>query len=496
MRKKLEKLASLVEGAKVIGNPKVFVSDMVQDSREVTKGALFVCIKGDHFDGHDFINDAVKSGAAAIMTDRDVTPPSGTPILKVPDVQEAAKVIAPFAFGEPSKRVRLIGITGTNGKTTTSYLIRAILREAGKKVGLIGTIQTLIEDRKIAGRNTTPNVIDLQRTIARMADSGVEYVVMEVSSHALDQGRVAGCEFDTAIFTNLTQDHLDYHKTMENYMEAKVRLFDMLSEGGIKPGKTAVINIDDDAGEAMLAHSKNSDITTYGIVSEETDLRAVGVRMHSNGATFSVQGGFGRMNLRVKITGMFNVYNILAAVGAAMAEDIPMKTIESALVKFGGVPGRFELIDAGQLFTVVVDYAHTPDGLGNVLNTAREITENRLICVFGCGGDRDRAKRPVMGRIAGKLSDIVIVTSDNPRTEDPAAIIEEVAVGVDETAGKKVHEKVEDRREAIYLAISLAQAGDTVVIAGKGHEDYQILGDKKIHFDDREVAREALGGII
>ena len=494
MRKKIGKLAALVEGAKVIGDPNTFITDIVHDSRQASKGAMFVCMAGEHVDGHKFIPDVVAKGAAAIMTDREDVAPPGVTVLRVPELQAALQIIVPFFFDMPSQRLRMIGITGTNGKTTTSYLLRAILRKAGHKVGLMGTLQVLIEEKRLPAHNTTPNIVELQRTLAQMVDEGIEYVVMEVSSHALEQGRVTGCEFDTAVFTNFTQDHLDYHKTMANYRDAKRKLFAGLGSG-VKPDKTAVVNLDDEAGSYMLEAADCAHLT-YSIAEESADLRAVDIRVHATGSEFTLQGAFGRIPLRMKITGLFNVYNVLSAAGAALAEKMPPEAIRDAMMEFRGVPGRFELVDAGQLFTVVVDYAHTPDGLENILHTARDITENRLITVFGCGGDRDRTKRPIMGRIAGELSDVVIVTSDNPRTEDPEAIIAEIETGIAETIGKKTHEKVTDRREAIYLAISLAQAGDTVVIAGKGHEDYQIIGTETIHFDDREVAKEALGGIL
>ena len=493
MRKKLAKLAALVKGARVIGDANTFVTDIVQDSRLASKGALFVCMAGEHVDGHKFIPDVRLKGAAAILTERDIEPPSGLAVLKVPNLDEALQLIVPFFFDLPSQRLRMIGITGTNGKTTTSFLLRSILHHAGYKVGLIGTIQTMIEEKRLPSQNTTPNIVDLQRLLAQMVEEGIEYVVMEVSSHALAQNRVAGCEFDTAVFTNFTQDHLDYHKTMENYLEAKAKLFDSLGGPGIKPDKTAVVNLDDEQAGYILERSACNHIT-YGLGDESADIRAVDIGLGPLGSTFTIQGAFGRLPVRTKIAGLFNIYNVLSATCAAAAEKVPYETIGEAVSEFRGVPGRFEAVDAGQLFHVVVDYAHTPDGLSNILHTARDITENRIITVFGCGGDRDRSKRPIMGRIAAQLSDIVITTSDNPRTEDPEAILAEIETGVAETIGMKTHEKVTDRREAIYLAISLAQAGDTVVIAGKGHEDYQIIGTEKIHFDDREVAREALGG--
>ena len=492
MRKRLKRLAALIEGAQIIGDPDTIVTDIVQDSRQASRGAMFVAMQGAHVDGHSFIPEVIKKGAAVIMTEQAIEPPAGTAVLKVPALDAALQIVVPAFWDYPGRQLRMIGITGTNGKTTTSYLIHAILREAGHKTGLIGTIQILIGDKKLPVHNTTPNVVDLQRILATMVDEGMEYAVMEVSSHALDQDRVAGCEFDTAVFTNLTQDHLDYHKTMENYRQAKAKLFAGLA-AGTKPGKTAVVNIDD-AGAFMLEHTTAERIT-YAIKAEKADLRAVEVRLHASGADFAVQGGFGRIKLQLAITGLFNVYNVLGAVGAALAEEIPLGVIAKALTAFRGVPGRFELIDCGQPFAVVVDYAHTPDGLENILRTAREITPHHIITVFGCGGDRDRTKRPIMGRIAAELSDAVIATSDNPRSENPTSILAEVMTGVREKIGNKAVEAIPDRRQAIFVAIAMAQPGDTVIIAGKGHEDYQILKDKTIHFDDREVARAALGGM-
>ena len=399
--------------------------------------------------------------------------------------------VCPNLLSILSRDVKTVAITGTNGKTTTSYITRAILRKAGYKVGLIGTIQIMIEDEVLPIHNTTPDVVELQHTLAMMRDKGMDYVVMEVSSHALDQNRVAGIEFDTAVFTNLTQDHLDYHKTLENYMLAKAKLFDHVSEPGCKQGKTAVVNIDDAAGATMLAHAKCQHLT-YAI-EKEADLRATDILVHANGAEFVLHHeSFGEMALKLHITGIFNVYNVMSAVGAALAEHIDAAVIKEALEAFTAVPGRFELVKAGQDFSIIVDYAHTPDGVENVLKTARKIAKKRIIAVFGCGGDRDRTKRPIMGRLAAELADVVIATSDNPRTEDPAFILSQVEEGVDEAIGTKHHELIVDRRHAIYRAIEMAEKDDIVVILGKGHENYQILKDKTIHFDDKEEARAAV----
>lgn len=490
--KTIQQLAQIVEGATIIGDKETIITGIEHDSRKAETGTLFVCIKGVHVDGHKFISQAVNAGAKAILTTREtVEVPAGVAILRVPDLNKALDTIVPYFHDYPARSMRIIGITGTNGKTTTSYITRAILRAAGYRVGLIGTIQIMIEDEVYPIHNTTPDVVELQHTLAIMRDKGMDYVVMEVSSHALDQDRVAGIEFDTAVFTNLTQDHLDYHKTLENYMLAKAKLFDKVSEAGVKNGKTAVVNIDDAAGKVMLEHAKCRHIT-YAI-DKKADLRATAINVLASGANFTLNNeAFGKMPLKLHITGIFNVYNVMSAAGAALAENIESAVIAKVLQEFTSVPGRFELVKAGQDFSIIVDYAHTPDGVENVLKTARKIAKKKIIAVFGCGGDRDRTKRPIMGRLAAELADVVIATSDNPRSEDPEFILNEVETGVKEKIGNKQHEKIVDRRQAIFRAVALAQTDDIVVILGKGHENYQILKDKTIHFDDKEVAREAV----
>ena len=491
--KTLAELAARCEGAVIRGNKELAITGIEHDSRKVQAGTLFVCIPGTHVDGHTFIPQAVKAGAVAILTTReDVEVPEGVAVLRVPELQTALDAMVPYFYDYPAQSMRVIGITGTNGKTTTSYLTRAILRRAGYKVGLIGTIQIMMEEEVFPIHNTTPDVVELQHTLAIMRDKGLDYVVMEVSSHALDQERVAGIEFDTAVFTNLTQDHLDYHKTMENYMLAKAKLFDKVGQPGQKQGKTAVVNIDDAAGATMLAHAHCAHIA-YAIDNAAADLRATDVNVLASGAQFTLNhASFGQMPLSLHITGIFNVYNVMSAVGAALAEHIDADVIAATLADFTAVPGRFELVKAGQDFSIIVDYAHTPDGVQNVLETARKIAKKRIIAVFGCGGDRDNTKRPIMGRLAGELADVVIATSDNPRTEDPQRILDQVEAGVEETIGSKHHEKIIDRRAAIYRAIELAEKDDIVAILGKGHENYQILKTGTIHFDDREEARAAV----
>lgn len=490
MAKTLEALAALVEGAELIGNKELEIKDIEHDSRKVTEGALFVCMEGVHVDGHKFIPQAKEKGAVAIITERHMEAPEGMAVLIVPELKKALQTIVPFFHDYPARSMRVIGITGTNGKTSISYMLRAMLRRMGCRVGLIGTIQIMIEEEVLPIHNTTPDVVDLQRTLAMMRDANMDYVVMEVSSHALDQNRVAGIEFDTAVFTNLTQDHLDYHKTLENYKKAKTILFDLVSAEGIKNGKSAVVNADDEAGKDMLAHANCRHIT-YGINNEAT-LKAENIQVLASGAQFDIKIGESVLPLKLQITGIFNVYNVMAALGAAMAEGVPAQIIKSCMEEFTSVPGRFELVRGGQDFAVIVDYAHTPDGLENILNTARQIAKKRIITVFGCGGDRDNTKRPIMGRIAAELSDYIIATSDNPRSEDPQRILDMVVAGVNEKAGNKPHEAIIDRREAIFRAVELAETDDIVIIAGKGHENYQILNTGTIHFDDKEVAMDAI----
>ena len=492
MTKRLEELAALLPGARIVGDAQTEITSIERDSRRAREGTLFACIVGAHVDAHSFIPDVARAGARAVLTERSsVDVPAGVAVLYVPNLKKALDTIVPFFYDYPARAMRVVGITGTNGKTTTSYLVRAILRHAGRRVGLIGTIQAMIEDEVLPTSNTTPDIIVLQQMLAEMRTRGMDTVVMEVSSHALALGRVAGIEFDTAVFTNLTQDHLDFHKTMENYARAKAHLFELVSAPGAKEGKTAVLNADDAASETMRAYTR-CPIITYG-VDHSADLTAQDVQLACDGMELTLMHGGKRLfHLHTGITGLFNVHNVLAAVGASLAEHVAATDIAAALTAFTGVPGRFELVREGQDFAVIVDYAHTPDGMENVLRTARAVTKGRIIAVFGCGGDRDRTKRPIMGRIGAEMADIAILTSDNPRTEDPAAIVDEVERGVLPVIGDKPYEKIVDRRTAIFHAIGRAQAGDTVVILGKGHETYQILKDGTIHFDDREQAREAI----
>ena len=490
MTKKLSELALLIPDARIIGDD-VSIDGIQHDSRKVTAKNLFVCMEGAHVDGHDFIAQALDRGAVAILTARqNFTPPENISALIVPDMLNALAVLVPYFYDYPARAMRIVGVTGTNGKTTTTYMLRDIFRSAGLRVGLIGTIEIVIGDEKFPNANTTPNVIDLQHVLADMRAHQIQVVVMEVSSHALAENRVAGIEFDTTIFTNLTQDHLDFHGTMDNYLRAKAKLFDAVSRNGRKPDKSAVINIDDAASTQILEHCRCRKIS-YG-VENSADLRAEDVNIRADGMRFKICGTFGEIELDLRVTGLFNVCNVLAAFGAASAENIRADVIKRALENFVSVPGRFERVVADAPFAVIVDYAHTPDGIANVLRTAAQIVSGKIVTVFGCGGDRDRGKRSVMGEIAARNSDVVIATSDNPRTENPEKILDDIEVGIRAVIGDKIFERIADRRAAITRAIELAEAGDVVMILGKGHETYQILNGGTIHFDDREVAREVI----
>ena len=487
----LRELLEAVEIRTASGDPSVLIKGIAYDSRQVGPGFLFVAIEGFNTDGHEYINEAIKRGAAAVVIQRDIDIPEGTAWVRVHNTRHALALISARFYYNPSTKMKMIGITGTNGKTTTTNLVAAVLSASGKKIGLIGTIHNRIGDRIIPVKHTTPESLDLQRLLSEMLAEGVNVCVMEVSSHALALNRVDGCEFDVAVFTNLTQDHLDFHASMEDYLETKLKLFSAPASGGSKSGeKYTVINADDSKAPD-IAKAAGGNVYTYGINSP-ADVWAEDIMVKAGGVDFTVRGKWGSCSLQLKITGMFNVYNALAAFTTTAALGVPAEVIKKALEGVEGVPGRFELVNCGQDFTVIVDYAHTPDGLENVLKTARQLTRGRLITVFGCGGDRDRQKRPLMGRIAATYSDYTIITSDNPRTEDPLLIIEEIMAGLKLAAEEDGYNIEPDRRKAIRMAVGMANKDDVVVIAGKGHEDYQVIGTRKHPFDDRLEAMAAL----
>ena len=479
----------------VLGSLPAGVTGVAYDSRKVAAGALFVAIPGFKQDGRKFAADALGRGAAVVVAEgADPLPGSAAARVLVPSSREALARLADAYHGHPSRRLSVIGITGTNGKTTTSLLVEALLGAGGRPTGVIGTIQYRVGDQAEAASQTTPEALELQALLARMVEARVGGAAMEVSSHALSLSRVDGIEFDVAVFTNLTQDHLDFHKTLEAYRDAKARLFGLLARSR-KPRRAAVVNVDDPAGATMICAAEADPrvrILTFGLRAPAL-LRPRRWESGMAGITLEVVTPGGEVAITSALVGEHNVMNLLGAVGVGLALEKEPAQIGRILSGVATVPGRFERVEAGQPFLVVVDYAHTPDALENVLATARKLLEPgaRLGVVFGCGGDRDRGKRPIMGGIAARLADRAWVTSDNPRSEQPEAILAEIETGIPATAAGR-HESVADRRRAIQGAVGWAREGDVVVIAGKGHETYQIVGSEMLPFDDREVARTAL----
>ncbi len=455
------------------------IKGLTCDSRKVEEGFAFVCINGTTFDGHDFALKAEEKGAAVIISEKATGAKNE---VVVEDTHGAYALMSAAFFGYPSKSLKLVGVTGTNGKTSVTYMLKAIIEEAGYKTGVVGTIQNLVGDLVVPTNNTTPDAYELNRLFAQMRDAGCQYAIMEVSSHALDQKRVYGIDFEVAAFTNLTQDHLDYHITMDNYMVAKKRLFDMC--------KTAVINIDDAYAEKM-SEGIACKTVTYSEKRNDSTYSANGINLRPDGIEYELVGYNFIKHIKIKTGGRFSVYNSLCAAVCAMELGFDIDTVVKAFGKIEGVKGRAEVVPTGKDFTVIIDYAHTPDGLANILSTFKEIKKGRLVCLFGCGGDRDAKKRPLMGSIAARLSDYVIVTSDNPRTEDPTLIINDILEGLKNT--KTPYTVIENRVEAIKYAVNNARTDDIIVLAGKGHETYQILKTGKIHLDEREVIAEALG---
>ncbi len=467
----------------VKGDMEKEITGICYDSRKTEPGFVFVCIVGYETDGHKYIESALLKGAVAVVVQ------DGAEIAEIPEeitvisVENTRKTLASLGaafFGHPERKMNIIGITGTNGKTTVTTLIKSILEQEGKKVGLIGTNANMIGSTVLPTERTTPESFELYALFADMVDAGVEYVVMEVSSHSLELYRVYGIEYAVGAFTNLTQDHLDFHGTMENYLLAKKKLFSQ--------SKCGVVNVDDAAGKTVM---KDIPCPAIGFsVGGKGDMNAENVIVTAGGVTFDMTYQGKTYPVRLGIPGKFSVYNALTAIGAVVSAGVSVENAILALESAQGVMGRCETVPTDTDYTVIIDYAHTPDGLENILSTVREFTKNRVITLFGCGGDRDRTKRPLMGEIAAKLSDYCVVTSDNPRTENPTAIIEDIMVGVLKTDCP--HIVIENRRDAIGYALEFAECGDTIVLAGKGHETYQIIGKTKNHFDEREVIKEYL----
>ncbi|MBR4434552.1 MAG: UDP-N-acetylmuramoyl-L-alanyl-D-glutamate--2,6-diaminopimelate ligase [Clostridia bacterium] len=450
------------------------------DSRKVKSGSLFCCINGTFQDGHRYAENAVSSGAVALLVEREL--PLPVPQIIVENSRIAMAEIAANFYSHPLKGIPVIGITGTNGKTTTTYMIKSILEEAGMKVGLIGTIRNLIGDRIIHTERTTPESVELQRNFRMMRDEGVDIVVMEVSSHSLDQNRVHGIEYAVGGFTNLTQDHLDYHKTFENYLETKKLMF--------KRSKFAIVNADDVHSD-MLLDGLNLPAMRYGVRNDRADIHATNIEICSANVEFDMVCNMGIQHITVPIPGLFNVFNAMLAAGVCLKLGIGLDKVGRGLANVVGVSGRMESLPTdGFDFSVILDFAHTPDGLTNLLSSVRQFAKGRVITVFGCGGDRDNTKRPIMGEIAANLSDYVVITSDNPRTEDPARIINMVIEGVQKTDCS--HTTIENRREAIKFALGIAKKDDIIVLAGKGHEYYQEINGVKHPFDEKLIVAEFL----
>ncbi|MDF2595137.1 MAG: UDP-N-acetylmuramoyl-L-alanyl-D-glutamate--2,6-diaminopimelate ligase [Clostridia bacterium] len=475
------KLKDLVVGLQyecIRGDLEAEIDNVIYDSRIKTKSGLFIAIEGFKTDGHQFIDAAIENGVKALVVQKGVKcDRQDIAIIQVVNTRSAMAVIANNMFKYPSQNLNLVGVTGTNGKTSITYLLGQILESYQKTIGIIGTIENRIGEMVLKAERTTPESLDLQAIFHKMVEHEVEYAIMEVSSHALDLNRVDGSNFEVGIFTNLTQDHLDFHKNMENYAHAKAKLFKLCKEG--------IINKDSEYGAEMIKEA-TCKIITYGI-EEQADYKASDVKITSSGVEYTLLCPKGSYQVKVPIPGKFTVYNTLAVIAAACSLDIPMDHIVTALSQVKGVPGRVQSFVSSKGYSVLVDYAHTPDGLENVLSTISQFAQNKVITVFGCGGDRDKTKRPMMGEIAAKYSDKVIITSDNPRSESPTQIIDEIEIGVKRLDSAYV--KIEDREKAILLALKEAQEGDVVLVAGKGHENYQILKDRIIHFDDSEVVK-------
>ncbi|WP_257350556.1 UDP-N-acetylmuramoyl-L-alanyl-D-glutamate--2,6-diaminopimelate ligase [Pseudalkalibacillus decolorationis] len=482
---KLNNLISQLVGYKLFNDSNPSISGIEMDSRKVEEGNLFVCVKGERFDGHLFVDDVVKRGAVAIVAEREIK--TSVPVILVKDTRRVLSVLSDRFFKSPTRQLQLIGITGTNGKTTTSHIIDRMLQDQHRRTGIIGTIEMRINNVPYPVSNTTPESPVLQKAFARMVEEKVETAVMEVSSHALHMGRVRGCDYNTAVFTNLSQDHLDYHETMEEYLQAKGLLFSQLGNTYDNESvKLAILNHDDPASEKFKKMTA-AQVLTYSI-DKPSDIRANNINITGQGTEFELQTLKGTYQVKMKLIGKFSVYNVLASIAAGIASGLEEQKMIETIEQLEGVPGRFEVVHEGQPYTVIVDYAHTPDSLKNVLQTVQEFAIGKIYVVVGCGGDRDRSKRPQMAQIAVDYSDQAIFTSDNPRTEDPQQIIYDMENGISGNS----YESIIDRKEAIEYVIQKAAEDDIIVIAGKGHETYQIIGEDTIDFDDRIVASNAI----
>lgn len=491
---KLKELIKSVENKKVFNFNNYEITDIVYDSRKVRDGNLFIAIKGTFFDGHTFIKDAIDRGAKAVIVEKKgmLTPQDVVEII-VEDSRNVLSKISSVFYGEPSKKLKLVGVTGTNGKTTTTYVLKAILNEIGIDCGLIGTISYQVGERIITSVNTTPESLELNHLLSEMVEEKFKYAIAEVSSHGLAQGRISFLQFDAGIFTNIGHhEHLDYHRNFKNYLKAKLKFFDKyLTESG-KSNKVGIINIDDPYAKFFVKALKRNNIKciTYGKHSK-ADIRLISFEVKREGNFFEIELEGKKEKLFTGIKGKGNIYNTLAGIAYTLHEGIPFEKVKAGLEKMELVPGRFEFINEGQSFDVIVDYAHTHHALRNLLSSVKAINSGKIILVFGCGGDRDKTKRPLMGKVAVKMADVVVITSDNPRSEDSFEIIKGIEKGISIMYRKK-YVVFPDRRDAIREAISLAREKDCVIIAGKGHETFQILKNTTVPFDDREEARKLI----
>jgi UDP-N-acetylmuramoyl-L-alanyl-D-glutamate--2,6-diaminopimelate ligase len=482
---KISDLWNFVDIIGIEGDEDTPVTGISYDSRSIGPGYMFICVEGFSSDGHDYVEQAIQRGATSILAMKKVDVDTGrVTVVYVKDTRKAMAAVAHVFYRFPSQRLKIIGVTGTNGKTTTTYLLQSILEKAGHKVGILGTIAIRYGNKEIPSIRTTPEALDLHRMFSEMVEDRTEYVVMEVSSHSLDLGRVGFIDFDIGIFTNLTQDHLDFHGSMDNYLEAKIKLFKSTDRAN-------VINADDSFKDRIIDRIRHlpTPIFTYGI-NNPADYRAVDIKLEQDGVRYNLVWKDNILPIELKIPGMISVYNSLAAASALIADGVSPQHVQQGLRAVKGVKGRSEAIDTGKGFGVIIDYAHTPDGLLNILSTIKGFAKGRIITLFGCGGNRDREKRPLMGEVAGKCSDFVVVTSDNPRKEEPHQIIDEILPGVERTGCSYIC--MVDRREAIEYALRMAKPGDVVVLAGKGHETYQEFADRVIDFDERKIVSEIL----
>jgi UDP-N-acetylmuramoyl-L-alanyl-D-glutamate--2,6-diaminopimelate ligase len=486
----LSNLLASLDHVHATGDPEVDISGVAYHSQAVKPGDLFVAIRGVRSDGHAFLREAVARGAQAVVVEEGLPGDVAIPVVVVPDARKALADISSSFFGNPSRQMTLVGITGTNGKTTTSYLVESILKATGRMVGVVGTVNYRMADTQLPAATTTPQSYDLQRLLRAMVDTGVTHAVIEVSSHALHQERVRGCGFDVGIFTNVSPEHLDYHADMEEYFRAKCHLFhEILPRSG--KNSIAVLNIDDPRLRSLLDALPSQQLLTYGL--KRGDIRTLDREVSLYGLRATIETPAGVVTIHSPLIGEYNLYNIMAAAAACLALNVPLAAVQHGIEEVTHVPGRMERIGSGTP-VILVDYAHTPDALEKALTAVRALIQGRLLVVFGCGGDRDRTKRPRMGQLGTELADIAIITSDNPRSEDPLHIIEDILSGINGDASGHYH-IIPDRREAIQRAVAMATHDDVVLIAGKGHEDYQIIGDRRDHFDDREEAHKALASI-